>query len=142
MSATIPDGDERIILSMKKYSTVADYLADLEADKLRQVELLRSTIFSIKPTLEERIKWNAPSYALNDDDRITFGMNKAGITTLVLHMGATRKEDKKAQPILTDDHGLVEWKSDIRGLMTFESSQEITEHQSDIADVLKRWLAL
>lgn len=142
MSATIPDGDERIILSMKKYSTVADYLADLEEDKLRQVELLRSTIFRIEPTFEERIKWNAPSYALNDDDRITFGMNKAGITTLVLHMGATRKEDKKAQPILTDDHGLVEWKSDIRGLMTFESSQEITEHQSDIADVLKRWLAL
>lgn len=130
------------MLSMKKYSTVAEYVADLEGDKLQQVELLRSMIVAIEPTLHERIKWNAPSYALNDDDRITFGMNKEGTTTLVLHMGATRKEDKKAQPVLSDDHGLVEWKSDIRGLMAFESSQEITEHQSDITDVLKRWLEL
>jgi len=127
---------------MKKYATVAEYLADLEGDKLKQVELLRSMILKLNPDLIERIKWNAPSYALEDDDRVTFAMNKTGITTLVLHMGAARKEDKTAQPVLADDHGLLEWKSDIRGLMAFDSSQEITERADDIADVLSRWIAL
>lgn len=127
---------------MKKYADVIEYLSDLQGDKLKQVELLRSIIFESAPNLIERIKWNAPSYALNDDDRITFGMNKTGSTTLVLHMGATRKEDKKAPPILTGDHGLIEWKSDIRGVMAFKSSSEIDEHRDDITDVLKRWLEL
>ena len=127
---------------MKKYATVAEYLADLEGDKLEQVEQLRAIIYEVNPTLVEQIKWNAPSYAMKGDDRITFGMNKTGITTLVLHMGAMRKEDKKGLPILPNDHGLVQWKSDIRGLIAFESSQEITKHKDEIVDVLTRWLTV
>jgi len=127
---------------MKKYADVVEYFSDLQGDKLKQVELLRPIILESAPNLIERIKWNAPSYALNDDDRIAFGMNKTGSTTLVLHMGATRKEDKKAPPILTGDNGLVEWKSDIRGVMAFEGSREIDERRNDVMDVLKRWLEL
>ena len=104
--------------------------------------MLRAIILETEPKLTESIKWNAPSYALDENDRITFAMYKSGITALILHMGALRKETVNAPPVLTDDHGIVEWKSDIRGVMSFESSEEISNRKDDISDILRRWLAL
>lgn len=127
-------------MNMKKYLTVTEYLEDLSADKLAEVAMLREMILSINPALTEHIKWNAPSYVLEDTDRITFGMNKTGVTTLVLHMGAARKENTNAGPLLSDDRGLVEWKSDIRGVMTFNHIEEIAARSEDISYVLQQWL--
>ena len=61
---------------------------------------------------------------------------------MILHMGATHKETPGAPPILTDDKGLVEWKSDIRSIMQFTDSAEITVKKSQISAVLRDWLAI
>ena len=61
-----------------------------------QVEVLRQLIIKTEPRLKEHIKWNAPSYVLDGDGRITSNlMNRQGVVKLVLHMGATRNENKK-----------------------------------------------
>ena len=61
-----------------------------------QVEVLRQLIIKTEPRLKKHIKWNAPSYVLDGDDRITSNlMNRQGVVKLVLHMGATRNENKK-----------------------------------------------
>lgn len=125
---------------MKKYTSVPDFLNDLDAAKREEVTFLRRLILALDPELTERIKWNAPSYALNGADRITFGMNKVGITMLVLHLGTTRKETPAAPPVMQDNTGLVEWKSDIRGIMAFADFAEIQRRAAEIADVLGRWL--
>jgi uncharacterized protein YdhG (YjbR/CyaY superfamily) len=60
-------------------------------NKQHQIDMLRSIILSVEPKLQEHIKWNAPSYVLNGEDRITFNlMNKESLVKLILHMGATR----------------------------------------------------
>ncbi len=107
---------------MQKYKTVEEFLEDLSEDKRLQVDTLRDIILGTESQLEEHIKWNAPSYVLDGEDRITFNlMNKQGVVKLVFHMGATRKEDKKGAPIMQDDSGLIEWSSDIRGTVTVTS---------------------
>jgi hypothetical protein len=126
-----------------KYTTVAEFLDDLDAAKREQVELLRSVIQEVHPGMEEHIKWNAPSFVLDGEDRVTFNLqNKEGVVKLVLHMGATREENKKGAPIMPNDHGLLTWPSDIRGVMSFKTLGDITAKRAEIADLITRWLAI
>ncbi|QHN42991.1 hypothetical protein GII36_03985 [Candidatus Mycosynbacter amalyticus] len=128
---------------MQKYKTVEEFVNDLNDDKQSQVGMLRDLILSTEPQLEEHIKWNAPSYVLDGEDRITFNlMNKEGVVKLVLHMGATRKEDKKGTPLMQDESGLIEWSSDIRGMITFNSSTNISSNATSLKKIIKDWLAI
>lgn len=128
---------------MKKYKNLEEFFNDLDDDKRLQVEILRDIILNTEARLEERIKWNAPSYVLNGEDRITFNlMNKQGLVKLVLHMGATRKEDKKGAPIMQDDSGLIEWSSDIRGMLTFTSIEGINAERASLKKIIKNWLLI
>ena len=128
---------------MQKYKTVEEFIEDLSDDKRSQVDMLRDLILSTGPQLEEHIKWNAPSYVLDGEDRITFNlMNRQGVVKLVLHMGATRKEDKKGPPIMQDDSELIEWSSDIRGMITFNSLADITSNATSLKKIIRDWLAI
>jgi len=128
---------------MQKYKTVEEFLSDLNEDKRLQVDSLRDLIFNTVPQLTEHIKWNAPSYVLDGEDRITFNlMNKQGVVKLVFHMGATRREDKKGVPIMRDDNGLIEWSSDIRGMITFNSIDEITSNTVALKKIIMDWLSI
>lgn len=127
---------------MDKYKTFDAYIDALDESRQAQVLKLREYILTVDPLLNEHIKWNAPSYVKDGEDRITFNtVNKAQVVTLVLHMGATRKEDKKGQPILKYAT-LVEWVSDIRGYMTFHSLGEIVSNKEAITRIVREWLAL
>lgn len=128
---------------MKKYTTVAEFLADLDSTKKEQVELLRKIITKAHAGLEEHIKWNAPSYILDGVDRVTFNLlNKEGLVKLVLHMDTARREDRKADPVMQDDFGLINWQSDVRGIITLTDLADLKAKQDKIGDIIKRWLAI
>ena len=93
--------------------------------------------------LEENIKWNAPNYNYKGVDRITFNLlNKEGKVKIVVHMGTSRKEVKKAPPILEDRYGLVEWNSNIRGTITFYSLEDIFNKENNLRKFLRQWVKL
>jgi hypothetical protein len=128
---------------MDKFATVEQFLDSLDGDKRAQVDQLRAPILAADSRLTEHIKWNAPSYVLDGEDRITFNlMNKAGVVMLVLHMGASRKEDRKAPPVMVDSSGLVTWVSDIRGTIAFASADAIGAQRPALQRVLGDWLAI
>jgi hypothetical protein len=128
---------------MQKYKTIDEFLSDLSTDKRQQVNALRELILETAPDLIEHIKWNAPSYVLDGEDRITFNlMNKQGVVKLIFHMGATRKENKKGSPIMQDDTGLIEWSSDIRGMVTLKSVEEVNSSLISLKKIIKDWLSI
>jgi hypothetical protein len=128
---------------MQKYKSVEEFLDSLNAEKRQIVDLLRDLILEFEPQLEEHIKWNAPSYVLDGEDRITFNlMNKQGVVKLVLHMGAIRKENKKGSPIMRDDSGLIEWNSDIRGMITFNTIEGVSSNEASLRKIVKDWLSI
>jgi len=127
---------------MNKYLTVEEFITDLSDERQQQVQALRALIKATHPELTEHIKWNAPSYVLDGEDRITFNMHYPDQTMILIHMGATRKENKKADPIMKDETGLVEWNSDIRGTVSFSSLDEIANSQADLTKILNAWLLL
>ena len=127
---------------MEKFKNVEDFLASLDSDKRTQVDALRATILNAEPLLSEHIKWNAPSYVIDGVDRITFNlMNKQGVVKLVLHMGTARKEDKKGSPVMQDTSGIIEWNSDIRGTITFNSIQDVNSKLDVLQKIIKDWLS-
>lgn len=124
---------------MKKYTQIDDILNDLAPEKRQKVELLRQIILE-STDVTEHVKWNAPSYIYNDEDRITF--NLYGEVKILIHMGATRKEDKKATPIMDDPDHIISWNSDIRGTITFSNLEDIEVKREAFVSVIQRWLAL
>lgn len=128
---------------MHTYKTVVEFSEDQNEDKRAQVDALRKIILDSEPSLTENIKWNAPNYVFNGEDRITFNvMNREGTVKLILHMGASKKEDKKAKPILDDNSGLIAWNSNIRGTLTFANIDDVNAQQEKLVTILKKWLAL
>jgi len=127
---------------MDKYQTVDAFMNSLESDRHAQVQLLRQYILNAVPALTEHIKWNAPSYAKDNEDRITFNLlNKERVVKLVFHMGAVRKENKNGDPILKNSM-LIDWVSDIRGYMTFRSLEEIVSQEDTIKRMIHEWIEI
>ena len=130
-------------MTVQKFKTVAEFMSSLDENKKSQVELLRNIIFSVHPNVAEHIKWNAPSYVLEGEDRVTFNLiNKENVVKLIIHMGATQKEEKKAKPILSDDAGIVEWNSNIRGTLSFSSKEDIKFKAELVQTLLQKWLSI
>ena len=57
-------------------------------------------------------------------------------------MGATRKEDKKGAPIMKDESRLIEWSSDIRGIITFTDIEGINSNSASLKKIIKDWLSI
>ena len=128
---------------MNKYKTLAEFLADQTPDKLEQINKIRGLIVEVEPRLEENIKWNAPNYVHKGEDRITFNlMNKQNKVKLVSHMRATKKENKKGNPVLANDENIVDRNSDIRGTITFEDISDIEAKSESLKKVIRSWIAL
>ena len=128
---------------MQKYTTIEEFLNSLDASKRSQVDKLRQLILETAPQLQEHINWNAPRNVQDGEDRITFNlMNRQGVVKLILHMGATRKEDKRGTPVLQDDSGLIEWSSDIRGTLTFSDNDDVESKLTLVKSIITNWLAI
>ena len=128
---------------MNKYKSIEEFLSDQTADKLQEINKLRELILHTEPRLVENLKWNAPNYVYNDEDRITFNlMNKQNVVKIIIHMGATRKENKKASPVLGNGQGLVEWNSDIRGTIRFNGMSDISLKKEPFQTLISDWLAV
>lgn len=128
---------------MQKFNTIDEFMGSLDGDKRMQITVLRQVIVSVDPAIREHIKWNAPSYVLDGEDRVTFNvMNKEGVVKLVLHMGATRKENKTDSPVLVEENEIIEWNSDIRGTISFKSMEDVTSNKAALSLILKKWLTI
>ncbi len=128
---------------MKKYKTLEEFFADQDPNKLEQVMLVREIILTAEPNLHENLKWNAPNYVYNGEDRITLNLlNKDKKVKLLVHMGAKIKEDKAASPLLQQDSGIVEWQSDIRGVVNFKDMNDIESKREALTNLIRAWLLL
>lgn len=120
-----------------RYATVAEFLAAQPAERLAEVEMLRSIVTDAAPGITEIVKWNSPSFVHAGEDRLTVNVGR-GPAVLVLHRGATQPENKSAASAFDGDpSGMLTWHSDIRASMPVP-----TEHTRAAAvDVVRAWLA-
>ena len=86
--------------------------------------------------LRERIKWNAPSFGYEGNDRVTFPIQPGDRFEVVLHRGVHKRND----PFTFDDSDrLITWATNDRGV-TVVASPLTPDDETQLVTLLRRWL--
>lgn len=118
--------------------SIQDFRSGLDAETLATVDRLRAVAAAAHPGLVERIKWNAPSFALGEDDLITLGLERRGGVRLVLHRGARPKDPTGFA--FDDPASLARWPAADRGVAVFQGLAEVEAAETALRDLCARWV--
>jgi hypothetical protein len=118
---------------------VAGFIATLDGDERAIVGRLRALALAARPGVTEHIKWNAPSFCVDGDDRVTLGIERKGGVRAVLHRGAKVKDATGFA--FADADKLATWPSADRGVLTFKTEADLVAVEPKVADLFARWLA-
>ena len=119
---------------------VTGFLDELNHPFRKEIDVLRNSILSANKNLTENIKWNAPNYYFENEDRIT--MRIQPMTTkvqLIFHRGAKKEEQPKDKLIESKSKMLV-WKENDRAIITFKNSQEIENGKAELEKIINEWI--
>lgn len=116
---------------------VQDWLERQEPEARAGIERLRETVTAVPATWAESIKWNAPSFAVGGQDRVTLGLDRNGGWRLVLHRGAARASGVAFR----DAAGLARWPSPDRGVVQFRTLDDIARARPDLVRLISDWIA-
>ena len=115
------------------------FLDQLEHPMKPEVIALRATILNAQPELTEQIKWNAPSFCFQGQDRITFNLSGKGIIRLIFHAGVKTKVLNG--PLMEDETGLLEWASNDRAILKFASREDVEAKSPALEQLVRQWIA-
>lgn len=124
-----------------KAQTVEQLLSLLDHPDISLINQTRQTIKDAAPTLVEGVKWNAPSYALNGNDIITFNFRNYGAVSLIFHTGPKGKDTKTGNRLFEDTTGLVEWVADKRFVVKVGNGRFLQTHAAALTELIQTWVA-
>lgn len=116
------------------------FRSSLAPETLHIVDALRTLIIRVDSRLVEEFKWNAPSFRLGDEHRITLGLERNGSVRLVLHRGVSRKDNANFE--FQDPLKLAVWPARDRGVLKLKSFEELTSIAEPLTELAARWLAI
>lgn len=118
---------------------VTQFLSELDHPLKKEIEQLRKIILNANKGVTENIKWNAPNFCFNDEDRITMRIHPPKQIQLIFHRGA-KVQALPAKNLIADDKGLLIWKTTDRAVATFLNAAEIKSKETDLSDIVSKWL--
>ena len=95
-------------------------------------------ILKIDERITEEIKWNAPSFKL-DDHFATFRVHPPKNIQLILHTGAKAKANSKKFAI-EDPEELLQWPATDRCVLTLASAAELKKHRASVLKIIRQWI--
>lgn len=132
--------ERRRVKVAKESQTVADFMDKLEHPMKSEIEELRAIVRGADARLAEGLKWNAPSYSANGEDRITFNLQGKGFIRLIFHAG-TEKTGVNLRAAWGDDSlNLLEWAADDRAIVKLTGTEDIWEKAERLGEVIRRWI--
>lgn len=118
---------------------VSNFLATLEHPLKAEIERIRQVILKANKGVTEIIKWNAPSFCFENEDRITMRIHPPKQIELIFHRGAKVKEQPK-EKLITEDAGMLSWKANDRAVATFTNMADIKAKEADLITIINSWL--
>jgi len=119
---------------------VDEFLQKLDHSRIDEIRQIRAMVLSVDENITEQIKWNAPSFCVAGDDRITFRLQPGDRVQLVFHRGAKKRTD--ADTFSFEDHtGLLEWAAKDRATITFANSEDVTKKSEALRELVAKWIA-
>lgn len=117
---------------------VNGWLARLTPEQAVVINRLRSIVLAVPAAWQESIKWNAPSFAVDGQDRVTLGLNRKGGYRVVLHSGARGHE---RPPGFQDSGGLASWPGPDRGVVTLADLADVEASADALTRLITDWIA-
>ena len=114
------------------------WLDSLSPEDRDMIERLRRIVISASAGLTETIKWNAPSFADGDQDRVTLGIERKGGVRVILHRGAAAKDTAAFR--FDDPDGIAKWPSPDRGVVILGTPAEIEARGPALGRLVERWI--
>ena len=124
-----------------KGQTVEQWLSLLDHPEVDLINQVRTLIKHAESALVEGVKWNAPSYALDGNDIITFNFRSYGPVSLIFHTGPKGKDTKTGQRLFEDASGLIEWVADKRFVLKVGDGRFLQTHAAEITRLVQTWAA-
>lgn len=119
--------------------SVDEFLATLNHPHKPEILALRQIILAADPSIQEGIKWNAPSFHTTEYFATFHLRAKAGVQ-LILHLGAKVRETATTGIPIADPAGLLTWLAKDRASVTFADMDAIAAQQSAFADLIRAWI--
>lgn len=116
------------------------FLSELKHPLKQEIEEVRTIILGADDRLTEHIKWNAPSFCMNGEDRITFQLHGKGLFRLVFHCGAQAKKRAENRRLIEDGTGLLDWAANDRAIVKFTGMSDVEANRGKLVEVIAKWL--
>jgi hypothetical protein len=114
------------------------FMEGLAHPRKEEIELVRTTILGSNEAITEQIKWNAPSFCFNGDDRVTFRLHPGDRVELIFHRGPKVKESKDFA--FEDTTGLLKWVAKDRAVVAFQDVEDVEAKRTALAEVVDQWM--
>lgn len=120
-------------------ASVTHFLDALNHPLRTEIEHLRSIILSAMDGLTENIKWNAPNYGYEGQDRITMKLYPPRQIQLIFHRGA-KKQALPKERLIPIGANLLVWKENDRAIASFKTLPEVDQAREELAAIVKAWV--
>lgn len=120
-------------------SEVDEFMRRLDHPLKAGLEALRSIILGASPRISEGIKWNSPSFRV-DDWFATINIRKGAIL-VILHLGAKVKDNSTDGLSISDPSGLLEWLAKERAVVKFVDMKAIESGRAAFVKIVRQWIA-
>lgn len=121
-----------------KTDEVNEFLAGLEHPLKAEIEALRALILGADQRITESIKWNAPSFSIQEHFA-TFNLKPGKAVQVVLHTGAKTRADRKDVEI-DDPAGLLKWAAQDRCVATFSGLEDVESKKAAFVAIVRQWI--
>lgn len=113
-------------------------MATLVHPHKQELMAVRELVLASDESIEEGVKWNAPSF-WRGEWFATFHLRAKVGLMLILHRGG------KAQPaaprrLVEDPDGILQWLANDRCALTFANMAEVRQKSAALRDMIRRWL--
>lgn len=125
-----------------KSTDLNTYLEELAHPLKQEIMEVRQIILNSNKKFTEHIKWNAPSYCINGEDRITFNLHGTSYFRLIFHCGVKIKARKIKGKISSDKEQLLEWVADDRAVLQFSDMIEVMQKKRSVVLLINEWIKL
>lgn len=114
-------------------------LATLVHPRKREILALREVILGAHSSIEEGVKWNAPSFRTREWFATIHLRARDGVQ-VILHLGAKATAASTAGIEIDDPRKLLTWLGKDRATVVFKDLEELAGKRAAFQSLLKQWI--
>lgn len=118
---------------------VVSFLKELDHPLKKEIEAVRKIMLGVSPSIQEGIKWNAPSFRTTDYFA-TVNLRSTDTVQLIFHTGAKVKATATTGLRIDAPTGLLKWLAKDRCMVTLGKGSKIQANRKAFEAIVGQWI--